>query len=284
MTGAYLALLGRIVMLGYERIIVKKLGTGSSSESAAFLFFAIAAVFLFPFVFFVESPEDYGFVKVVLINSVIYSAAFILYVKSLSLGEASLVSPLYNFNVFFLLLLAAVFLGEAFTVLKAAGLILLVYGASYLNRQNNPLLSLRALFKDRACVFMMICSMLIAVGRTIDMTVLKNVHPVVYAFALNAGMGLVIFLYVLLAGRTKSILDLLKAKRNLAAASGLLNAFSYLCLLLALKKMPVSVAEPASMLGMVITVILAHFVFREAIRDRLVGVVVMIFGAWLLFL
>jgi len=186
---AYLALLGRIVMLGYERIIVKKLGTGSSSESATFLFFAIAAVFLFPFVFFADPPEDYGFVKIVFVNSVIYSAAFILYVKSLSLGEASLVSPLYNFNVFFLLLLAVVFLGEAFTVLKVAGLILLVYGASYLNRQKNPFLSLSALLKDRACVFMIISSMLIAVGRTIDMTVLKYIHPVVYAFALNAGMG-----------------------------------------------------------------------------------------------
>jgi transporter family protein len=48
--------------------------------------------------------------------------------------------------------------------------------------------------------------------------------------------------------------------------------------------MEVSLAEPLSMLGTLISVILARFMFGEAIRDRLVGAMVMIGGAWLMFL
>ena len=35
---------------------------------------------------------------------------------------------------------------------------------------------------------------------------------------------------------------------------------------------------------LIVTVLLAHFILREKIRERLVGVVIMVGGAWLLFL
>ena len=58
MAVAYIALLLRILLLGTERIIVKKLGSGSDSIGATFLFFSIALIFLLPALFFVEWPEN----------------------------------------------------------------------------------------------------------------------------------------------------------------------------------------------------------------------------------
>lgn len=83
----YLTSLSRIVLLGYEKIIIKK-------------------------------PINYSFAFYSSISSFIYSFAFVLYVKSLSIANASLVGPLYNFNVFFLLILTFIFLGEKITYLK----------------------------------------------------------------------------------------------------------------------------------------------------------------------
>ena len=48
--------------------------------------------------------------------------------------------------------------------------------------------------------------------------------------------------------------------------------------------MKVSIAEPASMLGLIVTVVLAYFILKERVRNRLIGVVIMIAGTWLLFI
>ncbi len=282
MIWAYLALSGRILMLGYERIVVKQLGTNSDSVGAAFLFFSIATVFLVPVLFFIELPSDWHFMWWVFLAAVIYSNTFVLYVRSLSLGEASLVGPLYNFNIFFLLILTAIFLDENINWLKITGIILLFYGTSYLNKQKNPVKSLKALFTDKACQLMILCSFLMAFGRTIDGYAVQRVSPVFYSFALYFTISVFLLFYILLKKRWSFTLELLKTKPVASSVAAFINAYSYLLLVIAFTKIDVSVAEPASMLSMIVTVILAHFIFGEKVRDRIVGVIIMIIGAWLL--
>jgi transporter family protein len=284
MIWAYLALIGRILMLGYERIVVKQLGDKSDSLGATFLFFSIATVFLFPILFFVKAPSDWSYIKWVILASSIYSIAFVLYVRSLSLGEASLVGPLYNFNVFFLLILTFFFLGEKISWMKVSGIILLFYGTSYLNRQKNPFKSLKMLFLDKASQLMILCSFLMAFGRTIDGYAVQNVSPVFYSFSLYFGISVFLLIYILFLKRWKPTLILLKQKPFPSVVSGAINAYSYLLLVFAFTKIDVSIAEPASMLSMIITVILAYFIFGEKIKDRIIAVVIMIVGAWLLTL
>ena len=282
MTLAYLALLGRIMLVGYERIVVKQLGQRANSEGAAFLFFAVATLFLLPFLLFVDLPSSYGFLGLVVLASSIYAIAFVLYVKSLSLGEASLVGPLYNFNILFLLILTAILLGERVTVLKIAGILLLFFGASLLNRTRNLLRSLGALFRDRACRLMILCSLLMAIGRTIDGFVVQDVPPMLYAFFVYSGISLFLLIYLLLTKRTGEMLSLLRNRPGIAAAAGAVNAYAYVLLLYAFTQIDVSAAEPASMLSMIATVILARLIFKEEIGRRLAAVIIMIAGAWLL--
>jgi transporter family protein len=282
MTLAYLALLGRIILVGYERIVVKQLGQRANSEGAAFLFFAIATLFLAPFLLLVKAPVSYGFLGLVVLASFIYAIAFVLYVKSLSMGEASLVGPLYNFNVLFLLILTALLLGESITVLKVIGIVLLILGASLLNRQRNLLRSLMALFKDRACLLMILCSILMAIGRTIDGFVVQDVPPMLYAFCIYTGISLFMLIYLLITKKAGETLSLLRNRPKIAVAAGAVNAYAYVLLLFAFTKIDVSVAEPVSMLGMIATVILARLILKEKIGRRLTAVVVMIAGAWLL--
>lgn len=282
MIWAYLALTGRILLLGYERIVVKQLGQDSDSVGAAFLFFSIATVMLVPVLLFNDMPRDWNFMIWVLLAAAIYSNTFVLYVRSLSLGEASLVGPLYNFNIFFLLILTSIFLGEKITWLKVGGIFLLFYGTSYLNRQKNPVKSLKALFSDKACQLMILCSFLMAFGRTIDGHAVQTVSPVFYSFALYFMISVFLLFFILIKKRWGFTMKLLKAKPVPSSIAAFINAYSYLFLVIAFTKIDVSIAEPASMLSMIVTVILAHFIFGEKIRDRIIGVVIMIIGAWLL--
>ena len=269
-------------MLGYERIIVKQLGTGSDSVGATFLFFSIATVLLAPVLFFAQMPADWNFLWWVLLASLIYSNTFVLYVRSLSLGEASLVGPLYNFNIFFLLLLSAFFLGEPVTWLKIGGIILLFYGTSWLNRHRNPFKSIMALARDKASRLMILCSLLMAFGRTIDGYAVQHVSPVFYSFILYLFISIFLFFYLIIRKRWRYTVELFKAKPGPSTIAAGINAYSYLLLVIAFTKIDVSIAEPASMLSMIVTVVLAHFIFGEKIRNRIIAVIIMIAGAWML--
>lgn len=284
---AYIALFGRVILLGYERIVVKKLGDRASSISGSFIFFFIASLFLFPFVILSE-PEfsNLSFLKLAVLSSFVYSFAFWLYVKSLSSEEASLVSPLYNFNVFFLLFLTIIFLDESITPLKVIGLGMLVYGASFLKRDGsgNFVTTIKLLFKNKGCQLMLTSSFLIAVGRTIDGFVVKEISPILYAFSIYLGISMFLLFYHIPGNQFKNTLKLFKNKTGLSILSGAVNAFSYLFLLFAFTEVEVSVAEPVSILSILVTVVLAGKIFKENIKERIIGVLVMIGGAYLLFI
>ncbi|MEA2062106.1 MAG: EamA family transporter [Gemmatimonadota bacterium] len=281
---AYLALLARIVLLGYERIVFKQLGTGSGSPESVFLIFTTGTVFLLPFMVLAPVPTDYSFLWWAGLNGLFYTVQTVFLVKSLSHGEASLVGPLYNFNIFFLLVLTTVFLGESLSFYKIAGLCLLVYGAGFLNRQGSFLLSLKALVTHRACQYMIASSALVAVARTIDGYAIRGVHPLTYTFVLCISTCLWLFAWLLVTGRLGAAAALFRRKPFHSVTAGAVDCFSYLALMFAITRIEVSIAEPASMLGMIVTVVLAYFIFREKIAERMAGVVIMIGGAWLLFL
>lgn len=282
MITGYLFLLGRIILLGYEKIVVKKVGDKSNSIVTSFLFFFTATIFLLPFAFNKNLSLELERLKYGILSGFIYSISFILYVKSLSIGEASLVGPLYNFNVFFLLILTTIFLREPFTLAKLMGLSLLVYGASFLNKQENFWKSLKILFEKKETLLMMGSSFLIAIGRTIDGFVVGKLDPMFYCFFLYLVISIYQFLYILFRKETREIIKLFRDKTGLVLTAGAINAYSYLFLLIAFKSIDVSIAEPLSMLSMIITLILAKSTFKENIKTRSIGVLIMILGAWIL--
>ncbi len=280
----YLALLGRVLLLGYEKIVVKQLSEGEESVSSAFLFFFIAALSLLPLIFFVPSPSSYGFLVQVAESSILYAIANIFYVRSLSIGEASFVAPLYNLNLLFLLVLTTVFLGEKLTVFKIGGVVLLIYEASLLGGERGIISSLKTLVYQKASLFMILASLFTAMGRTIDGGTVSGVDPMIYAFWINFGISIFLGTYMIITKKVYETVSLFKRKSQIATLSGFINSYSYLLLLFAFTKIDVSVAVPFSMLGTLVTVILARFIFGEEIRHRFFAALIMICGVWFLFL
>lgn len=278
---AYIALIGRIIMLGFERIVVKKLGTGANPSAALMLFVGLAALFLFPFAIAIilKGNIDWFFLKYVATSSLIYAFAFLLYIKSLAEGEASLVAPLSNFNILFLLFLSIIFLSETLSVSKVVGLLVLLYGATFLNKQKNIYSSVKALLIDRPCQMMMISSLLVAVGRIIDKGNSTSASPVLYSFFLYLFIAIYLGFFMFLKGTAKEVFILFKDRPWVSLISGFINAYAYLCLLVSFKSIEVSIAEPLSMLSMVVTVILSSILLGEDIRYRIKGVIFMFVGA-----
>lgn len=282
---SYLSLLGRIILIGFERVIIKELTDRKNNLSVTFIFFFLSLPFLFPFLFFSEKPENFLFLKNVFISSIIYTNSFILYVKSISLEDVSLVAPLYNFNVFFLVILTSIFLNEKVTFIKILGLSLLVYGSSFLIKRENILESFKALFKNKGSKYMVLSSLLIAIGRTIDgFSAKMGVSSIYYSFFLYLFITVILLFILLFTRKFYEVWILLKNKLFLSLLAGLTNAYSYLFLLIAFKKIDISIAEPSTMLGTIITIIISKYFFKENIKYRLIGTLIMIIGAYLIFL
>ncbi len=264
-------------------MFVKKLGAGKDQFVTAFLFFFVANIAFVPIILLQPLPTS-TFLPYAMGSGLLYAIAFLLYVIALVGEEASLVGPLYNFNIFFLAILATIFLGEPFTMVKAAGLLLLTYGASFLNTTKGLLASYKAIFANKFCQAMMISSLLIALGRILDDLGQTTVSSITYAYVISCVGTLALLLVILVQRKIPLVIQLFKERPGTALLTGFSNGYSYLLLLLAITVIPVSVAEPASMVGMVVTVILAHFMFKESIKDRLLGVAIMLVGAWMVFL
>ncbi len=284
---AMAAMAGRIALLGVEKNVFKRLGEGRDSVAVLFLLGFLGALFLLPFALG-EPVGSWAFVPVAALSAFVYFVGIALYVKALSDGEVSLVSPVYSFNVFFLLLLSVLFLGESFSPWKIAGMALMAWGSGFLNRSAGWAASIGALCRDRACRIMILASLLIAVGRVIDARIVgllaENPPTAAYAVVQSVFMACFAFTVLLYKGRARLPFDLLRERTWPALGAVACNIYAYLLLLFALRGMEVSLAEPLSMLGTILSVVLARYFFGEAIRDRLVGAFVMVGGAWLMFL
>lgn len=284
---AYLFLFLRIIFLALERITVKKLGDfgGNTGKNiaATFLFFFIGAISLIPFVFN-ERIESGDFIVPVLINGVIYSLYASLYVISLARGEASVVTPVSSLGSLVLLFLSVIFLGESFNISKITGILLIIFGLSYIRKTNNFLASMKSLFKEKAVLIMLAAVTIQSFGRILDKLFIIKINPVTYVFFLYLMVSFYLFMYLAFKGESMLIFSLLKAKSGWALASGIINGYSYYFLMLAIKDIELSLAEPLSQTSMIITVLLSAVFFNEKIKDKVAGALIILLGGWLLFL
>ncbi len=276
------ALTGRILLLGYERIAFKKAGREKNSMISTFLLFFIPTFLLLPILFYYS--WDFIVLLYAFPSSVIYTAAFLIYINVLSNYEVSLIVPFYNFNVFFLLILSIIFLEDSFNTLKIIGIIMLFLGTTFLNKEARLLDSLKAVYNNRGCQLMILVSMLMAVGRVIDTFLIRTFNPGEYSIALYFLISFDIFIIILFTKKVKDIIPTFKSRyKEFLIGSGT-NAFSYLFLLIALTEMEISTAEPLSMLSIILSIIFSYLFFKEKIKDRLIGGIIMSIGAVLLII
>ena len=280
MTLVYLALGARILLLGVHHILIKKL-TEYGTIALIFWWYAFSVVIYAPFALS-RGTQDFSFLPYTLGATAVYAVAIVLFTQSLREGEASLVTPLKSITGLFALFLAVVFLGEQFTFMKLFGILLIVSGASFLTRGKDIVQSYKALFSNRAAVYMMLSVAFMAAGRVFDGAAVRITEPIMHAFFVEV-FGMILFgSYLLCRGQLASTTVVFRKRPVMMTVFLIESTTSYFCLLYVFSHMEVSVAEPLTMLSLLITVVIAKYVFKERIKERLLGAVIMIGGAWLL--
>ncbi len=279
------ALAGRVLFLGSERIFLRKLKEFSSLVVSSW-FFLLAAIFLIPFMFTtVIGNFPITAVYAAALSSLIYAIGFYLYVKALSLEEASIIAPLYNFALIWLLVLSFIFLRGAVTTNRVIGIftivtgMFLLYPGSLKNR-------LRALRNSKGSLLMIFGSVFLATGRIIDTITISHADEKIYAFFINLFIGLYLLIFNLIINPKKYIRETKSTFQKSSwtmILSGVVNGWSYLLLLIAIQNLQVTVAEPASLLSVLVTALFAKLYLGEKVKERLFGIVIILVGSSLLF-
>ncbi|MCP4762993.1 MAG: EamA family transporter [archaeon] len=278
---AFFAMVGRILLLGFERIGFKNAGEDRDPFVSTFLLFMVSCLLLSPILFFVQ--VSFQAFSIAFISGFIYTITFTLYVYILSQYEISLVTPFYNFNTLFLLILSIIFLGESFSLFKLFGIFLLIFGISFLDRKQNIIESYKAILKNRGCQLMSLVSLLVAVGRVFDTYfVREDINPLFYSFAINVMISVYLGIFLIISRKISQVPSALKERPKHFLLGGIYNAYSYSLLLVALLYIDISIAEPLSMLSVIVSILLSSIFFKEKIKNRFIGAFIMFLGAILL--
>jgi transporter family protein len=280
---ALLALGLRITLLGLERIYLKKLERFDSIVIAS-LFFLIASLFLTPILLVTTDPfiEMLKGSQSALISSAFYSIGFFLYVQAISLEDTSLIAPLYNSSLLWVLIFGFVFLDELVTPLRILGAVMIFVGVFFLY-QGKLQDKLRAIKASTGSLYMILGSVFLAIGRTIDASAVRDVDPRFYALALNFYVGFYLLIGSLIWKRQADIFRSIREEPKNLVLAGITNGWSYLFLLIALQTIDLSIAEPLSLLSIFVTAFFAKIILGEDVRQRIPAMIVILVGSVVLF-
>ncbi|MBI5223593.1 EamA family transporter [Candidatus Micrarchaeota archaeon] len=282
----WLFLLGRILFLAYERILVKKLGSGVSPLVAGFFFFFVGALFMLPFIFLFELPSllltDLSFFPYALLSGSLLCIADFFYIYALSKERVSLIVPLYNFNLLFLLAFSVLFVHDSFSFSKLLGVIIVIIATFLLQRSSFP--SFSEALKSKPVLAILLSGLLFALLRSVDALSFKTLSPppILYAVIMYLVASAGYLLILVIQNQLHNLQKFVSHRPILCLQSGFVNGFSYLFLLFAIGEIQVSIAEPIAMLSLPLSVFLAQRELKES--PNWPPILLMFAGVLLMFL
>lgn len=287
--GGSAAVLGlRILLVGAERVLLRRLGEDAGPTECAAAFFGIGALVLLPFAGF-GHIQDWTFLRLAVPSGLVYAVAYWFYVSALATGDVTAVAPLSATNSLFVILLASLVHGESLTLAKVGGSVMIAAGAAFLQRGDGRAAarkggSLRSPIHP-ATLQMLTYAALTAITRMLDKAnavAAASTPAGTYGFAVFAVVALCECGLLLTGGGMARLRRLIVRQPVVALAAGGCNGGSFLLLLMALTLVPVSVAEPVTAVSLLVTAALAAIWFREPVGARLLPTLAVVGGTWLL--
>jgi drug/metabolite transporter (DMT)-like permease len=291
----YLALLSRIIWLGLERPYVQALSRQRDSTVTTTLYFGLGLLFLAPLVAlqWASTPTYTStidqWIGAALLTGLIYAVSFHAYVRAMSVGEVSYLTPLYA-TAFLWLYALDVLNGNAQLALRPISGVLLVWiGVVLLNLNGHHGLSglldaldPRTLLRQPGAWGMLIYAFGLATARLVDKSVAEIAPPLLYAFINNTPCVLAGLVLVGMRGKLGQLSQLARERPAATWLGSFSGIAAYVSLLYALDYFAPSTVEPVAQLSVFIAVGLGGLWFGEPVRARWLPSVLVVLGAALL--
>ncbi|MCB1220767.1 MAG: hypothetical protein H7A35_05005 [Planctomycetales bacterium] len=299
----YAYMLARVIGMGLERPLVKRLGVERDSVATVVLYVG-AGELMFLAVLAWQYMQDpalaanlLSWLPLAVIPGLLNAACFFAFIAAMRVGEVSLLTPLFA-SCFVLMYAIDVAAGFAqLALLPLAGVLLVTAGVAFLTpapvvlegrisfwQRYDP----RWLLRQPGAVLMLINATAFALVRFFDRTMAPEAHAVLYALVVNLPtvlIGLVLLAIGNAKGRPSSLAALGALARDRWGILLVLTIFgqgAFLMLLYALDYFPPSVIEPVTQLGVFIAIALGGLWFGEQTRARWLPSAMVVAGAAML--
>lgn len=252
---------------------------------------SFSAVFLTPFLFFIEIPQlnpqlNPQFWIALSIGGSINAVTVILYIKAIKLSDLSLTVPLVALTPLFMLLTSPLIVGEYPNFFDYIGIFLIVTGSYLLNikeKSQGYLAPFKALLHQPGPKLMLIVAFLWSITSNFDKIGVQNSSPIFWLFSLFTTMSLL--LLPVLLNKTPNPSRKIMQQLPMLATMGFVNAlgviFQMQALTMTLVVQVIAVKRTSVLMG----VLFGHFIFKEKdIQQRLLGAAIMIVGVFFITL
>ena len=241
----------------------------------------VVLLFSWLMVFIVGSQQQLGSITgkslcFLVLSGLATGASWLCYFKALQLGDVNKVVPIDKSSTVLTILLAAIFLGEAITVSKAIGIVLLAVGTLLMieKKQSSHGNESRSwlFYALGSAVFASLTSILGKVGIT---GVESNLGT-----AIRTGVVLVMsWAMVFVTGKQAEVRCIPKRELAFICLSGLATGASWLCYYKALQDGLASVVVPIDKLSILVSIGFSYVVFHEKLsRKALLGLLLVVAG------
>ncbi|RMG72662.1 MAG: EamA/RhaT family transporter [Nitrospirae bacterium] len=236
-------------------------------------------ILIFPFI---DLPEtDWQFWSAFLSALPLEILALILYVKALRLSPMSLTLPFLSLTPLFLIITSRLLIGERVSMQGAAGILLIVTGSYTLNIssiKNGLLEPVRAIFRERGSVYMILVSFIYSITSTLGKIGVQHSSPVFFGttYFMAVTLALTPFVYLKLKG---GITERLKRDWKLVILPGLFFGLMILTHMFAIEVAKVSYMISLKRTSLLIGSLYGFLFFGEKrVLERLLGAVLMFSG------
>jgi uncharacterized membrane protein len=239
-----------------------------------------------PLVFFIELKFSREFFEALIISGLLNVMATILYHRSISKGDISLVMPMLSFTPLCLLIISPVIVGEFPDTRGLIGIIFIVLGSYLLNinlKKRELLTPLKSLLINKGTRYMLIVAFIYSITSSFDKKGLEASSIFQYMIFINLVVTLGITAFILV-GRKFSSASIKLEWRNLLFVGLTTTAtffFHMMALSLTLVVYVIAIKRTSGMMS----VAFGHIFFSELnVRERLLGAAVMFVGVLFIIL
>ncbi|MEG1984389.1 MAG: EamA family transporter [Oscillospiraceae bacterium] len=278
---------------GLTAVLAKVGIKNTDSHLATALRTVVVLVFAWLMVFVVGSQSTLGSISgksllFLILSGFATGASWLCYFRALATGDINKVVPIDKSSVVLTMLLAIIFLGESFSVLKGTAMVLILLGTLLMVELKSGTDSKAAgksssqksyiVYAVLSAIFASLTSILAKVG-------IQNVESNLGTAIRTCVVLVMAWLMVFVTGKQKEIKDIDKKSWLFIALSGLATGLSWLFFYRALQDGPASVVLPIDKLSILITVGFSCLVFKEKLSKRgLAGLFLIVCGTLLLLI
>lgn len=278
---------GSALFAGITAVLAKCGIRKTDSNVATAIRTVVVLAFSWVMVFLTGSQSQIGMISgrtwlFLVLSGLATGASWLCYFRALQIGDINKVVPIDKSSVILTILLAFLFLREAISLPKLAGMILIGVGTFLMIEKKKTDVSKKVkgnlwlIYAAGSAVFASLTSILGKIG-------ISGVESNLGTAIRTAVVLLMAWVMVFVTGRQHTITEVSKNELGFICLSGVATGASWLCYYKALQDGPASVVVPIDKLSIVVTVVFSYFVFHERLsRKSGLGLILIVAGTFVM--